>query len=93
MLNDDAMRDVLKGMSKVLAESAVELTISISENLPTELIGQNWRNLKTGGIYRVIDVTVDSEDLKYRVVYQSGENPMHWDRPHELFLEKFERVS
>lgn len=55
-----------------------------------QMIGKAFINIKHGTTYFVKGITIDSETLELRVVYNSETNPMDdWDRPLPLFLKKF----
>lgn len=53
-----------------------------------------WKNIKTGGIYRALLITRNSEQAsEYRVVYEvlnAGQDSVPWDCPYDLFLKKFD---
>jgi hypothetical protein len=54
--------------------------------------GRSYRNIKTGDIYQVSDITRDSEDPSIERVCYSRNGQQSWDRPLDLFIEKFEEV-
>ena len=54
--------------------------------------GRSYRNKKTGDVYQVSDITRDSEDPTIERVCYSRNGQQSWDRPLDLFVEKFEEV-
>lgn len=57
------------------------------------MIGNKYQNLKTKGIYYVTNITVDTETLELRVVYSDGVSTNEWDRPLNLFIQKFKEYN
>lgn len=58
------------------------------------LIGKQFRNKKTKGVYYVKGITIDTETLELRVIYNDGINVFNdWDRPLNLFIQKFEHIN
>ena len=57
------------------------------------LVGKCFRNIKTNNIYYVKDITIDTETMELRVVYTDGISTNDWDRPLNLFIQKFEEYT
>lgn len=53
--------------------------------------GALYKNLKTGNIYKVLQIATHSETMEQLVVYHRdlGDHKKWWVRPVELFLTKF----
>lgn len=63
--------------------------------LENVLVGNEYRNIKTGNIYLVTDIAKYSENPSQRfVIYEQTGIPFaeSWARPLELFKEKFTEV-
>lgn len=59
-----------------------------------DMIGKAYRNKKTKKVYYVKGVTIDTETYELRVIYNDGINIFNdWDRPLNLFIEKFEHTK
>ena len=59
------------------------------------LVGNEYKNIKTGNIYLVTGIAKYSEDPSQRfVIYEQKDVPFAeaWARPLELFKEKFAEV-
>lgn len=58
-----------------------------------ELVGKRFRHFK-GGIYKVIEIGIHSEDAGCMVIYQSENDPsLVWVRPVEMFESEVDRVK
>lgn len=54
--------------------------------------GSVWKHLKSEGVYCIVGIAYDSEDLKPIVVYQEITGRM-WTRPFEEFMDgRFELI-
>lgn len=59
-----------------------------------DMIGRAYRNKKTNKVYYVKGVTIDTETHELRVIYNDGINIHNdWDRPLNLFIQKFEHTK
>lgn len=51
-----------------------------------DMIGKTYRHFK-GGLYKVVDIAVHSENAGVLVIYQSAKDPsLVWARPLDMFL-------
>lgn len=57
------------------------------------MIGKKFQNLKTKSIYYAKNIAIDTETLELRVIYSDGVSTNDWDRPLNLFIEKFKKVN
>ncbi|HSQ88008.1 DUF1653 domain-containing protein [Romboutsia sp.] len=74
-------------MKNLIETSAFREQLQWAKNT---LLGKAVINIKHGTTYYVKGITVDSETLELRVVYNDGINVFNdWDRPLNLFLRKF----
>jgi Uncharacterized protein conserved in bacteria len=56
-----------------------------------ELIGHKFRHFKGHEII-IKDITVDTENEEYRVIYHHINNPdIIWDRPYSMFTSKVDK--
>lgn len=59
--------------------------------LKKEMKGKLYRHFK-GGLYRVIDIGVHSEDENLLVIYQSeSDHNLVWVRPYDMFMSKVDK--
>lgn len=54
-------------------------------------IGKAFTNKKNRQLYFPQYITVDTETMELRVVYSNSKYSFLWDRPLEVFIQKFER--
>lgn len=57
------------------------------------MVGKKFQNLKTKGIYYVTNITIDTETLELRTIYSDGVSTDEWDRPLNLFIQKFKEYN
>jgi hypothetical protein len=54
---------------------------------PTPLPGENYRHVKTGGLYRILCIASVESTLERVVVYQSEQDGRCWTRPLDEFVD------
>lgn len=58
-----------------------------------DMLGKTYRHFK-GGMYKVVDIAVHSENANVLVIYQSVKDPsLVWARPLDMFLSDVDKYK
>lgn len=78
---------------KKTLEECAEILGAAEEQFPSGVL---WRHIKTGNLYRGLNVALSSSDASPLVLYRRADADVPfvpWARPVAEFLEKFERCE